>query len=95
MLLDDVPDKREEAEHLYRNIVAKVKDEVRLATTLTNLGALLYRTGRASEAIVMLEKAVALLLKYFPPTHPETKLTANHLAVARKKISADRSFTSR
>jgi tetratricopeptide (TPR) repeat protein len=95
MLLDDVPDKREEAEHLYRNIVAKVKDEVRLATTLTNLGALLYRTGRASEAIVMLEKAVALLLKYFPPTHPEIKLTANHLAVARKKISADRSFTSR
>lgn len=64
-----------------------MKDEVRLARALTNYGAFLYRTGRATEAVVHLEKADKIFPNFFPPGHPEIKKTAMHLAVARKKAT--------
>jgi tetratricopeptide (TPR) repeat protein len=85
LLLYDTGEQIDEVEKLYRNVVAKMKDEVRLATALTNLGALLYRTGRAPEAVTLLERAIRILPRYLPPNHPQIKQTALHLAVARKK----------
>ena len=87
LLLDDNATDADEAEKLYRNVVGKMKDEVRLAGALTNLGAFLYRTKRAIEAISILERAMKILPRYFPPNHPEIKRTALHLAIARKKAS--------
>ena len=88
MLLDDDVKQTEEAEELYRNVISKMKDEVRLAAALTNLGALLYRTKRAAEAIGVLERAARILLKYFPPNHPAIEKTILHLTVARRKASS-------
>ena len=87
LLLDDLK-QMEEAEKLYRNVVGKIKDEVRLAAALSNFGAFLYRTGRAPEAVTVLERAMKILPKYFLPDHFEIERTALHLAVARKKAAA-------
>jgi tetratricopeptide (TPR) repeat protein len=88
LLLDDDLKQAEEAERIYRNVVGKIKDEVRLAAALTNLGALLYRTHRAREAVTVLEQATKILLGYFPSNHFEVRRIALHLAVARKKVAS-------
>jgi TIR domain-containing protein/tetratricopeptide repeat protein len=82
-LLSDT-ERKHEAESIYRNVIAKMRDGVRLSAALTNFGALLYRTERATEAVAILERAAAILSHFFRPEHPEMAKTLLHLAVARK-----------
>jgi tetratricopeptide (TPR) repeat protein len=82
-LLSDT-ERKLEAESIYRNVIAKMRDRVKLSAALTNFGALLYRTERAAEAVEVLERAVAILSRFFQPEHAEMAKTLLHLAVARK-----------
>lgn len=77
----------DEAEQLYLSVIQHTQDNAALACTLTNLGALLYETGRPKPAVTMLELALQLFMRYYSPEHPHIKKTTRHLTFARQMVA--------
>ena len=76
-----------EAEQLYLSVIQHMQDNAALACTLTNLGALLYETGRPKPAVTMLDLALQLFMRYYGPEHPHIKKTTRHLNFARQMVA--------